>query len=162
MNQIFLSLGSNLGNREANLSRAERDIERFAGTIIQRSGTYESEPWGFESEHVFLNNVIEISSVYPPEKLLEIIHSIERTIGRKQKTISGYASRIIDIDILLYNQLIIDQPTLKIPHQYLHKRKFVLIPLAEIVPGQVHPVFKKSIMDLLKSCDDQGKVKKYK
>jgi len=162
LNQIFLSLGSNLGNREESLSLAEKKIERLAGTIIQRSGIYESEPWGFESEHAFLNNVIEMSSEYSPGELLKILNTIEQMIGRQQKTTAGYASRIIDIDILLYNHLIIDQPHLKVPHQHLHKRKFVLIPLAEIVPGLVHPVFKKSILELLKSCDDQGEVKKYK
>lgn len=160
MNQIFLSLGSNLGNRKENLSLAEKKIEQSAGIIIQRSGIYESEPWGFESEHAFLNNVIEISSEYSPGELLKILKAIEQTIGRQQKTTAGYASRVIDIDILLYNQLIIDQPRLKVPHQHLHKRKFVLIPLAEIVPGLVHPVFEKNILNLLKSCDDKGHVKR--
>ncbi len=160
MNQIFLSLGSNLGKRKENLSLAEKKIEQSAGIIIQRSGIYESEPWGFESEHAFFNNVIEISSEYSPGELLKILKTIEQTIGRQQKTTAGYASRVIDIDILLYNQLIIDQPRLKVPHQHLHKRKFVLIPLAEIVPGLVHPVFEKNILNLLKSCDDKGHVKR--
>ncbi len=162
MNKVFLSLGSNLGNREAYLSHAENLIEQSAGNIIQRSAMYESEPWGFESAHVFLNNAIEMTTVYSPEQLLEVIKTIEHTIGRQQKLSSGYASRIIDIDILLYNNLIIDQPRLKVPHPYLHKRKFVMIPLAEIAPELVHPVFNKRVFELLKLCDDQGKVNKYK
>jgi 2-amino-4-hydroxy-6-hydroxymethyldihydropteridine diphosphokinase len=162
MNKVFLSLGSNLGNREAYLSQAESDLQRFAGTIIQRSAKYESGPWGFESEHFFLNNAIEMTTVYSPEQLLEVIKTIEHKIGRQQKLSSGYASRIIDIDILMYNNLIIDQPRLKLPHPHLHKRKFVLIPLAEIAPELVHPVFNKRVLELLKLCDDQGKVNKYK
>ncbi len=130
---IYLSLGSNLGNKEANIQRAYELIEQRIGPIKRRSSLYRTAPWGFSSPNEFLNSAIAIETSLSPRELLIATQEIEQIVGRKGKTDdSGYQDRIIDIDILYYNDLVINEPDLVIPHPLINKRDFVLKPLKEI------------------------------
>ncbi len=160
MNIVFLGIGTNLGNRESNLAEAVKQIGEFAGTVTGFSSVYETEPWGFEASDEFLNMVLKAETSLAPLALLKRILMIESDMGRVRGE-ERYSSRLIDIDILLYDDLIIDEETLKIPHPLLHKRRFVLVPLCEIAAEKIHPVLKKSFAELLENCEDRSEVKKY-
>ena len=133
VHQVYLGLGSNLGNRRALLKRAVRLIGERVGEVTRQSTFIETEPWGFESANKFLNAVILCETTKTPREVLEITQQIERDMGRTKKSVSvGYSDRTVDIDILLYDDQTIDEPDLKIPHPLMHKRDFVMIPLKEI------------------------------
>jgi len=157
---VLISLGSNLGNRINNLNNAIVEIQDNIGKVLNVSSVYESEAWGFVSENTFLNQVIRLNTNHEPDELLKGLLNIERRMGRSRSS-KGYESRAIDLDILFYEDYIIDKETLKVPHPWLHERKFVLVPLDEIDAGLIHPVFKKSIHQLLNSCADKLWVKKF-
>lgn len=130
---VYLGLGSNLGDKAANITLAVQNIEEQIGHVVRQSAFYVSEPWGFESENNFVNAVVRCETSLSPHKLLRATQRIERQMGRKQKSLDGvYHDRIIDIDILLYDDLTIDTPSLKIPHPLIQQRDFVMIPLGEI------------------------------
>lgn len=152
--KIFLLLGSNLGNKLAYLSSARLAIEKQIGNIVQVSKIYKTSAWGLESQADFYNQVLLIESEASPVSVLEIIHQIEADLDRKR--IQKWAERSIDIDILYYqNQLIdMDSPELHIPHLFLHQRKFTLIPLVEIAPDFLHPRLQKTNLELLEICQD--------
>lgn len=160
MGTVFLGVGSNLGVRETYLRKAVESIEDNIGRIIKTSSVYETEPWGFISENKFLNMVAEVETVLAPSAVLSAILKIELLLGRIRNE-NRYSSRAIDIDILLYEDKIIDEINLKVPHPLMHERRFVLVPLSEIAPDLIHPVFKKSSADLLKSCSDTSIVRKH-
>ena len=130
--QVFLSLGSNLGDRQDNLHKAIDLIGQRVGHVIRQSSFIETEPWGFESQNKFLNGAILCETTLTPRQLLRTTQKIERELGRKKKTSHLYHDRPIDIDILLYDDLTIDEPDLKIPHPLMEQRDFVMIPLSEI------------------------------
>ena len=130
--QVFLSLGSNLGDRQDNLHKAIDLIGQRVGPVIRQSSFIETEPWGFESQNKFLNGAILCETTLTPRQLLRTTQKIERELGRNKKTSHLYHDRPIDIDILLYDDLTIDEPDLKIPHPLMHQRDFVMIPLSEI------------------------------
>ncbi len=133
MHKVYLGLGSNLGNRKENLACAVRLIGESVGKVLRISTFIETEPWGFESENTFMNGVILCETELPPREVLCATQKIEREMGRKKKsTVGGYADRCIDIDILLYDDLRVDEPDLQIPHPLMMKRDFVMIPLREI------------------------------
>ena len=159
MKRVFLGLGTNLGDREKNLEQALDKIAEVIGIIVSRSSVYETEPWGFQSSDQFLNMVIGVDTNLKPSGLLGRLLMIESLLGRLRDG-KQYSSRIIDIDILLYGRQKVDTLSLKIPHPRMHERKFVLIPLCEIAPRTVHPVFGKTMTKLLKECEDAGKIKK--
>lgn len=160
MKIVFLGIGTNMGMRESNLDNALEKIEEYIGPVIKSSAIYETEPWGFRAKGEFLNIVVKIQTELSPHDLLDKILNIETLLGRIRKK-KRYSSRVIDIDILLYDDIIIHEPDLKIPHPLLHERKFVLVPLCEIAPDMIHPVLKKSFSSLLEICEDTGDVKKY-
>ncbi len=129
----YLSLGTNLGDKEQNLLSAISEIRRRIGPVKAQSAFLATRPWGFESPHTFLNAAIRIETALSPLDLLHQTQQIERDMGRKHKSVNGqYHDRIIDIDILLYDDLHIATPELTIPHPHMHERDFVLIPLKEI------------------------------
>lgn len=134
MHTVYLSLGSNLGDKEQNLASAISEIARRIGDITAQSAFLETEPWGFDSDNTFLNAAVCVETQLSPYELLHTTQQIERDLGRKQKSERGvYHDRIIDIDILLYDDLHIQTPELTIPHPLMQQRDFVLIPLKEIM-----------------------------
>jgi len=155
---IFLGIGTNLGDREANLDAAIKMISLFAFEITAVSSVYETEPWGFRSRNKFLNQAVRITSNLEPADLISEILNAELSLGRKRKG-KQYSSRIIDIDILFYGERIINNPDLIIPHPLIGERMFVLAPLCEIAPDFIHPVFSKSISSLLGECSDINTIK---
>jgi 2-amino-4-hydroxy-6-hydroxymethyldihydropteridine diphosphokinase len=157
MEIVFFGVGTNLGNRETNLEQAVAQIEKYIGKVRRSSSVYETDPWGFRSDDAFLNIVVEVGTDLEPQELLAVILNIESSMGRVRNS-QQYSSRVIDIDILLYNDLVTDTPDLKIPHPRLHERKFVLIPLCEIAADMIHPVFKKTFRELLDVCEDGSNV----
>jgi 2-amino-4-hydroxy-6-hydroxymethyldihydropteridine diphosphokinase len=161
MKIVFLGIGTNLGSRESNLEQAVARIEEYIGPVINSSSIYETEPWGFEAKDEFLNIVVKVETDQTPSGTLEKILMIESLMGRVRGQ-KRYSSRLIDIDILLFEDLIIDKKNLKIPHPLLHQRKFVLVPLCELALEMIHPVLKKSIAELLEICVDRSEVKMYK
>lgn len=154
MHHVILLLGGNLGNVELTLIQARDLIIEEIGEIVLASDLYESEPWGFEHAQNFLNQVIEVKSEYSPKEILKITQGIEKELGRKQKTSTYYEGRLIDIDILFYDDKIIDLAELRIPHPKLHERKFTLLPLNEKWSDLEHPILKKKIAELTKECID--------
>jgi len=150
---VFLGLGSNLGHKEEFLELAISEIKKQIGPIVARSAFYDSAPWGFESPNTFINACVAIETTFDPHVCLRIVSSIERLLGRSKKSTDGYNDRVIDIDILFYDQVIIQEENLTIPHPLLHLRKFVLDPLAEISPKLIHPLLHKDIESLLKEIN---------
>ena len=133
MHTVYLALGTNLGNRKAIMREAMDNIGKKVGTVMRQSSFYETEPWGFESPNLFLNACICVSTKLAPRQLLEVTQAIERDMGRVEKTVGlQYVDRIIDIDILLYDDLHINEPDLVIPHPLMEEREFVMKPLLEI------------------------------
>jgi 2-amino-4-hydroxy-6-hydroxymethyldihydropteridine diphosphokinase len=154
---VFLGLGTNLGDREENLKKAVAMIGENIGEIVSCSSVYETEPWGFQSENLFLNAVVKVKTVLKPPGLLGRILMIEAQLGRlREGEATGYKSRTIDMDILLYGHETVIKKTLQIPHPRIPDRKFVLVPLCEISPETVHPVLKKTMAELLEECRDEG------
>jgi len=153
MNRIVLLLGGNLGDKYAILNEAESYLQERVGSIILKSGNYETEAWGFESEDIFLNRVLIIETNFSANDCLRICQEIEIELGRVRKKVR-YSSRLIDIDILFYNDIIIDEDYLEVPHPRIQERAFVLAPLTEIMPDYVHPQLKKKISTLMEECTD--------
>lgn len=158
INEIFLLLGANLGDRNNSLSNATETIEKNVGKVVQSSSLYETEAWGNIHQPSFLNQVLKVVSKLSAEVLLEKLLLIEQKAGRI-RTLKN-APRVIDIDILFFNDEVYDLPNLKIPHPEIQNRNFVLQPLNEIVPSFVHPIFCKTISTLLKECKDLLKAEK--
>ncbi len=160
MSKTYLLLGGNIGDTKAIFEETLQSIAELCGKITQKSGVYMSEAWGFETENIFLNQVILLETELNPEHLLSILLSIEQQMGRERNEEAAYVSRVIDIDILFYDSLIIKKDKLTIPHPLLHKRRFTLQPLVEIAPDYMHPVLLKSIKELLDECEDNLSVKR--
>jgi 2-amino-4-hydroxy-6-hydroxymethyldihydropteridine diphosphokinase len=159
MNQVVLLTGSNMDSPGLNLERAKLLLSKRVGEIVLQSSIYESEPWGFEHQSYFLNQVLVLHTEFYPLQVLSIILEIEKELGRHRQG-AGYQARIIDIDILYYNKQVIHELGLKVPHPLLQDRRFTLEPLAEVLPDYVHPVLNKSNRQLLKECSDNSIVKK--
>ena len=150
MSKLYLGLGSNIGDRKKNITDATMICGALIGTLESLSSLYETEPWGFSSPNKFLNAVICLETDKEPELCLALIKGIEREMGRVYSCKNGYEDRIIDIDILLYDDLILQTETLTIPHPRIGERDFVLRPLAEIAPELKHPVNGLNIEEMLK------------
>ncbi|MEN8227539.1 MAG: 2-amino-4-hydroxy-6-hydroxymethyldihydropteridine diphosphokinase [Bacteroidota bacterium] len=156
--QIYLSLGSNLGDRLRNLEAARVLLGKQLGSPFAVSRIYESISWGYTSEHLFYNCCLSVVTRLDPLPLMDEILSIEKRLGR-ERGVKGYADRLIDIDLLLYEDLIMDHPRLKIPHPAMEQRRFVLEPLSEIAPDLIHPVLGLTISKMLEQCQDQGEIR---
>jgi 2-amino-4-hydroxy-6-hydroxymethyldihydropteridine diphosphokinase len=150
---IFLSLGTNLGDRAANLRSAISALAP-AMRVVRESSIYETAPWGFEDQSYFLNMVVEAETDLAPLDLLKYLKTLETELGRTPTF--RYGPRLIDLDILFYDELILQKPELTIPHPRLHERAFVLVPLADLAPNFIHPVLQKTIQQLLDNINREG------
>jgi 2-amino-4-hydroxy-6-hydroxymethyldihydropteridine diphosphokinase len=159
MSTVFLILGSNLGNRSLLLEEAKNKLIVMVGSIIRQSSVYETEPWGFNHHNLFLNQVVIVKTELEPLSLLNEIKNIEKDMGRI-KGKERYAARVIDIDILFYDYMVLSIPQLTIPHLEIPNRRFVLEPLAELDAYFIHPGLASTIKELLEKCLDNGIVKK--
>lgn len=158
--QLLLSLGGNMGNKEEIFSETRSMIQILIGQIRKVSSTYETPPWGFESSDFFHNQVVQAYTKLTPYEVLEKIQQIESSFGRERKK-GVYLPRKMDIDILFYDDLIIMDEVLIIPHPLIPQRRFVLTPLADLVPDLIHPLSGKSISEILEECNDQSVIRKY-
>ncbi|MFO7658328.1 MAG: 2-amino-4-hydroxy-6-hydroxymethyldihydropteridine diphosphokinase [Bacteroidales bacterium] len=163
MNLVYILLGGNLGDRISNLEKARMLICERVGNILSMSSVYETEPWGFDNAASFLNRIVVVETMSDYKNLFHILQEIETVLGRKRKTDIKYTSREIDLDILFFNLDVFEDHVinLQIPHPRLHLRKFVLVPLAELAPGLLHPVFNETVQSLLDRCQDNKWVRKY-
>ena len=149
MATLYLSLGTNMGNRQSNLDTALKLIGQRIGTVQKTSGIIETEPWGFESPNSFLNMAVQVKTDLGPRQALLATQAIEKEMGRTEKSVGGvYHDRPIDIDILLCDDVVLSTRDLTIPHPLMHERMFVMKPLAEIAPNTEHPVLHKTIRQI--------------
>ena len=160
--EVYLSTGGNIGNRKFYLDNASSQIKKRIGRTLKKSSIYESDPWGFKSETRFLNQVLSVETIMSPYEILFEINKIETLYERKRTDAEGYMSRTLDIDILFYDNLTVNDRFLKIPHPEIHRRLFILKPLEEIAPELIHPIFNMNISRLIIECTDRGDVKKYR
>lgn len=160
MHDVYLLLGSNLGERERWLEQAREQISAQIGTIVQCSGLYETASWGIEGQPDYINQVLLVITEMTPRQALIAALKIEDALGRRRE--EKWGSRIIDIDVLFYDDEIIEEEGLTIPHPHLHERRFVLVPLKEIAPQLKHPIFKKTITYLYNTLSDTLSVKQIK
>lgn len=158
MNRTYLLIGGNLGNRQKNLELARHAIEAHCGLIEKKSSLYETAAWGKTDQSPFLNQVLFVETKLSPRELLEQILRSELEMGRQRN--ERYGPRTIDIDILLYDDAVVHEEGLTIPHPRMHLRRFVLEPLNEIAKDLIHPVIQKTIHELLEECPDALAVKK--
>jgi 2-amino-4-hydroxy-6-hydroxymethyldihydropteridine diphosphokinase len=159
MNKAYLLTGGNLGNREENMATAKKYIAEQCGAVTAASSLYETAAWGNTDQPAFLNQALEIHTSLTATQLIRKLLKIEKQMGRIRK--EKYGPRLIDIDILLFNDEVHNYPLLQLPHPQLHNRRFALLPLHEIAKDQIHPVLHASIHQLLQNCPDQLAVKKY-
>lgn len=159
MHKVYLLTGSNEGNRQGNLARAMELIAQQCGVITAQSTIYETEAWGLKEQAGFLNQALCLHTQLAPVELLKQLKSIEKQVGRVETV--KWGPRVIDIDILLFDNEVVNLPELIIPHPYMQERRFTLTPLADIAANAVHPVFNKSIAQLLSDCADKSEVKNF-
>ncbi|MEW6108784.1 MAG: 2-amino-4-hydroxy-6-hydroxymethyldihydropteridine diphosphokinase [Nitrospirota bacterium] len=155
MSIAYIGIGSNIGNRQKNCLKALELLEANGLEVTEESSMYETEPWGVEDQPHFINMAVEVKTELSPGELLFLLKKIEHEMGRGDT--AKWGPRIIDLDILLYDDLEINENSLIIPHPLMHKREFVLEPLSEIAPEKVHPALKKKIGELFKEIRSAGK-----
>jgi 2-amino-4-hydroxy-6-hydroxymethyldihydropteridine diphosphokinase len=158
MNRAFTLTGSNLGDRSANLATARELINRYCGSIVKASSIYETAAWGKTDQPAFLNQALEIYTSLNARQLIRHLLKMEKMMGRIRE--EKYGPRLIDLDLILFNNEIHNYHFLRLPHPEMQNRRFVLIPLAEIAPEIIHPVLLKSIAELLRECPDNLPVEK--
>jgi 2-amino-4-hydroxy-6-hydroxymethyldihydropteridine diphosphokinase len=160
MKDIYLALGSNMGDRALSISRAIDSLPVHGVHVVQQSSPYETEPVELRDQEWFLNGVVEVETKLTPQRLMQALLDIERSMGRLRLTPKG--PRIIDMDILLFGSTIVHERGLEIPHPRMAERRFVLVPFAEIAAGAIHPVLKKTIAEMLDETPDRSEVRLYR
>jgi 2-amino-4-hydroxy-6-hydroxymethyldihydropteridine diphosphokinase len=158
MNISYLLIGGNEGDREARLAEAREQIAAAAGPIGKASSLYETEPWGNADQDWFLNQALQIATTAEPAALMKVLLGIEESMGRRR--LEKYGSRSIDIDILFFNDAILSEPGLVIPHPEIPNRRFVLAPMDEIASTYIHPILRRTVRELLLACTDPLEVKR--
>jgi 2-amino-4-hydroxy-6-hydroxymethyldihydropteridine diphosphokinase len=159
MNIVYLQLGSNLGDRKQLLQDAILAIEKRVGSLVDKSKVFESTPWRVEGQENYLNQIIKVKTILPAEDVLNIVLDIEKQLGRVR--IEKWGERLIDIDIIFYNDDIIETSNLCVPHKHMHERMFVLVPLNDLSPDLLHPIYNKTIKELIEVCRDTELVQEY-
>ena len=159
LHTVYLSLGTNLGDKQVNLSLAIEHISKHCGAVIGKSSVYISSAWGYESENEFYNQCLKIETQLTTDQLIDSLISIEEDLGRTRAS-SGYADRMIDIDVLFYDNFVLQTAKLVIPHPRMLERLFVLAPMAELAPDFSHPLKDLSMKVLLKECADKGSARR--
>ncbi len=157
---IYIGIGSNEGNRFAILQEAILQLKRNLGVFLQNSSLYETEPWGFDSNQSFYNGVLKFETEHGPKEVLNILQYIEKQAGRKQKSSAGYEDRTLDLDLLYYDNQLIQEEGLVVPHPKISERNFVLFPMAEIDADFVDPAHQKTIRLLIQESNDTSAVEK--
>jgi len=160
MGTVHFLLGGNSGNRSKYLESAISMIEEAIGSVKEKSSVYQTEPWGFNAATAFLNQVIRVDTALSPRETLHRTKEIEAKLGRLKRS-DAYESRVIDIDILMFDDLRVEDHDLQIPHPRMHLRKFTLVPLAEIAGSVLHPVLKLDMNALKRACQDKLKVEMF-
>jgi 2-amino-4-hydroxy-6-hydroxymethyldihydropteridine diphosphokinase len=160
--EVYISLGGNLGQRHRFILGALEALELRLGQLIASSQLYETPPWGFESDHSFLNAVAIFQTSHSPQEVLEVLLKTERTFGRKRIESPNYTSRTLDLDLLFYGNEVLNTKDLQLPHPRIPQRAFVLVPLAEIAADYLHPVEQKTIRELLTLCPDKSQIHPWK
>ena len=159
MNIVFLQLGSNLGEKESLLQDAIIAIEGRIGQVVEKSKVYESTPWRVEGQENYLNQIVKVKTELLADDILSTVLDIEKELGRIR--LEKWGERLIDIDIIFYNDSIIETAQLCVPHKHMHERMFVLTPMHNIAPEMVHPKYNKTVAELLQICKDTELVKEY-
>ncbi len=160
METCYVLFGSNMGDKELVFAKACQLINNRCGAVVGVSSSYESEPWGFEAEEWFLNRLVVVDAKLEPKAMMRELLGIEAELGRvRHHEADGYTSRTADLDIMYYGQRVVVAPTLMVPHPRLHLRRFALLPLCEMAPDLVHPVFRASQQELLQRCPDDAIVR---
>ncbi|MCR5014527.1 MAG: 2-amino-4-hydroxy-6-hydroxymethyldihydropteridine diphosphokinase [Bacteroidales bacterium] len=163
MTRCYILFGSNQGDKQGLLEKACELIEARCGMLVERSSLYLSEPWGFDCDEWFLNELLVVETEMKPDALMEALLAIEKELGRvRHPEVEGYSSRTVDLDILYYGDQIVRTEKVIVPHPRLHQRRFVLVPLCELIPDFLHPEFHLSQQQLLERCIDTSIVKKIK
>ncbi len=147
MTTIYIGIGSNLGDREETCLKALEELEKRGVRVTKISSRYETEPWGVKDQPKFINMAVAADTELTPREVLGAIKEIEKKLGRRETL--RWGPRVVDIDILLYNDLVVDETDLRIPHPHMHERDFVLNPLSEIAPEAIHPLLKKTVREML-------------
>ena len=160
MPKTYLLLGGNLGDRLSYLAQAREGLARQVGSILRSSGIYETAAWGKTDQPAFLNQVLEVQTELQPAQLLQKINNLEQELGRVR--LEHWGARVIDIDILFYEDMVLQSQRLTIPHPQLHLRRFTLLPLAELAPNLQHPVLGKTVTELLAVCPDELEVREFR
>lgn len=158
MKRVYLLLGSNEGDRQQWLKEAELELSLHCGDVVLRSAIYSTAAWGLEEQPDFLNRAVAINTHLPAEEFLKQVQSIEKKLGRQRNV--KWGQRTLDIDILFYGNEVINQPNLTVPHPHMQDRRFALVPLNDIAADVMHPVFNKTVKDLLADCSDPLEVNK--
>ncbi|WP_166437220.1 2-amino-4-hydroxy-6-hydroxymethyldihydropteridine diphosphokinase [Niastella caeni] len=158
MNKVFLLIGGNIGDRLQNLNQAITLLAATCGPVLQQSAVYETAAWGKTDQAAFLNQALLLTTSLGAQELIATILSVEEQMGRHR--MEKFGPRVIDIDILFYNDIVMAEPNLTIPHPQLQNRRFALVPMQEIAPQLVHPVFNKTIEQLLDECPDKLEVRR--
>lgn len=159
MNQAYILIGGNTGNRVNNLTKACRLLEERCGRIKVRSAVYETQAWGITDQRDFLNQAVLLETEFPAAELMDTLLEVEEAMGRKRGERNG--PRNIDMDIILFNDDVIDTSRLKVPHPRMHLRRFVMVPMCELAPDLAHPVTGKKMSRLLRECKDRLVVERY-
>ncbi len=162
INDAILLVGGNLDNRLTKYDKLYVLLEQNVGQILKKSSFYQSEPWGFESKNLFINQAIWLKTTFNPQQLLIQCQQIEKAMGRLKHQTNHYEDRVMDIDIIFFNQEVINEANLTIPHAKMAQRKFVLLPLREICPLYFHKVLNKTVEELLNICEDMSDIQKIK